>query len=140
MRGPASFAQENDYLRAQVRQLQDALGIGLHWPPEWRLSPRETAVLAAGELGIEVIEHEPLAAGFDGRAALELVRAGGPDERVPVVGHNPDFEQVIHDLTGARAPLKKGGVAGIRLEGGMGELLVLLRPREIDRLASGSSS
>ena len=45
MRGPASFAQENEYLRAQVRQLQDALGIGLHWPPEWRLSPRETAVL-----------------------------------------------------------------------------------------------
>ena len=45
MSKPASFAQENEYLRAQVRQLRDALGIGLRWPPEWNLSPRETALL-----------------------------------------------------------------------------------------------
>jgi DNA-binding response OmpR family regulator len=42
---PASLAEENDYLRAQVRQLKDALGIGLRWPPEWNLSPKETAML-----------------------------------------------------------------------------------------------
>jgi DNA-binding response OmpR family regulator len=45
MRKAASFAEENEYLRAQVRQLQDALSIGLRWPPEWNLSPRETALL-----------------------------------------------------------------------------------------------
>ena len=45
MRTPASFAQENEYLRAQVRQLQDALGVGLLWPAEWRLTVRETALL-----------------------------------------------------------------------------------------------
>ena len=45
MRRPATFAQENEYLRAQVRQLQDALGIGLRWPAEWNLSRRETALL-----------------------------------------------------------------------------------------------
>ena len=45
MSKPASFAEENEYLRAQVRQLRDALGIGLRWPPEWNLSPRETALL-----------------------------------------------------------------------------------------------
>jgi two-component system cell cycle response regulator CtrA len=45
MRRTATFAQENEYLRAQVRQLQDALGIGLHWPAEWNLSQRETALL-----------------------------------------------------------------------------------------------
>jgi DNA-binding response OmpR family regulator len=45
MTRPASFAEENDYLRAQVRQLKDALGVGLRWPPEWKLSPRETAML-----------------------------------------------------------------------------------------------
>jgi len=55
---------------------------------------------------------------------------------VLVVGHNPDFAQVVHDLTGARVDFKKGGVAGIRMEGSRGELIALLRPRELDRLAT----
>ncbi len=42
MTRPASLAEENDYLRAQVHQLKDALGSGLRWPAEWNLSPRET--------------------------------------------------------------------------------------------------
>ena len=45
MTRPASLAEENDYLRAQVHQLKDALGGGLRWPVEWNLSPRETAML-----------------------------------------------------------------------------------------------
>jgi hypothetical protein len=32
----------------------------------------------------------------------------------------------------ARAQMKKGGVAGIRIEGSQGELLILLRPRELE--------
>ena len=51
-----------------------------------------------------------------------------------VVGHEPDFSQVVHDLTGGRIDLKKGGIAGIRLDGTRGELIVVLRPREIDRI------
>ena len=31
--------------------------------------------------------------------------------------------------------MKKGGIAGVRLDGHRGELIVLLRPRELDRLA-----
>jgi phosphohistidine phosphatase len=42
---------------------------------------------------------------------------------------------VLHDLTGGRVDLKKGGIAGVRLQRGRGELIALLRPREIDRLA-----
>ena len=52
-----------------------------------------------------------------------------------VVGHNPSFEQVVHDLTGARVDFKKGGVAGVRIAGARAELLVLLRPRELESLA-----
>jgi DNA-binding response OmpR family regulator len=40
-----SIAEENEYLRAQIHQLKDALGSGLRWPPEWKLSPQETAML-----------------------------------------------------------------------------------------------
>jgi phosphohistidine phosphatase len=95
---------------------------------------RDTAVLACQELGVEPIVDERLASGFDGDAALELLAAAGPDQRVLVVGHEPDFSQVVYDFTGGRIQLKKGGIAAIRLEGTRGELIVLLRPRELDRI------
>jgi phosphohistidine phosphatase len=91
----------------------------------------DTARLACEALGVEPIVDESLASGFDARAARELAAAG---DRVLVVGHEPDFSQVVHDITGGRIELKKGGIAGLRLDG-PGELLVLLRPREIDRIS-----
>jgi phosphohistidine phosphatase len=95
----------------------------------------DTARLACEECGCDPVVHEPLAAGFDARAALELTAMAGADQRVLIVGHNPDFVQVIGDLTGGRVELKKGGAAGVRLRGGGGELLALLRPREFDRFS-----
>lgn len=93
----------------------------------------ETARIAAAALGTEFTEDASLARDFGARDALELAAAG---DRILLVGHEPDFGQVIHDISGARVELKKGGVAGIRLTGGSrGELVVLLRPRELDRIA-----
>jgi phosphohistidine phosphatase len=99
-----------------------------------KVRARDTALLACKALGVEPIEHAPLAGGFDLDDALELLGAGAPDQRVLVVGHEPDFSQVVHDLTGARIDLKKGGIAGVRLDGARGELIVLLRPRELERI------
>ncbi|MEA2394248.1 MAG: phosphohistidine phosphatase, partial [Solirubrobacteraceae bacterium] len=93
------------------------------------------AVLACRELGVEPIEHEALASGFDADDARELLAAAGSEQRVLVVGHEPDFSQIVHDLTGGRIDLKKGGIAAVRLHGAGGELIVLLRPREIERIA-----
>jgi phosphohistidine phosphatase len=95
---------------------------------------RETAELACEALGVEPVNEQALAEGFDGRVALDLMAATGPDQRVLVVGHEPDFSQAVFDLTGARIDMKKGGVAGVRLDGSRGELIVLLRPRELDRI------
>ncbi len=108
-------------------------------------SPRvravDTARLACEGLGCEPVVHEPLTAEFDRDDALELMAACGADKRILVVGHEPDFTQVIHDLTGARVDLKKGGVAGVRLTGrGSSELIALMRPRELDRLAEAPAS
>jgi phosphohistidine phosphatase len=98
-------------------------------------SPKEralrTAVLACEPLGIEPAVYEPLREGFDARDARELLAAGG-EQRVLVVGHNPDFAMVVNDMTGARVDFKKGGVAGIRER----ELIVLLRPRELERIGA----
>jgi phosphohistidine phosphatase len=94
----------------------------------------DTAGLACRALGLEPVEHRPLADGFDGRDAFELLHATGDDDRLLVVGHNPDLAQTVADLCGARIDLKKGGVAGVRVTGASGELLALLRPRELTRI------
>jgi phosphohistidine phosphatase len=99
-----------------------------------RVRALDTARLACELLDCEPVEHDALSQGFDVEDVIELVHAAGDDKRLLVVGHNPDFEQVLHDLTGARVDLKKGGVAGVRLDGRRGTLIALLRPREIDRL------
>ena len=96
-----------------------------------KVRARDTAALACAEIGLEPIEHEPLRSGFTCDDALSVL----PDDtRVLVVGHEPDLSQVVHDLTGARIDLKKGGLAGVRVEGRHGELLALLRPRELERI------
>jgi|SRR3954451_10639967 len=112
-----------------------ALGVEVHLAfTSAKVRARETAAIACEPLGIEAAEHAALYAGFDAGDARELMGATGADERVLVVGHEPDFSQVVHDLTGARIDLKKGGVAVVRLDGARGELIALLRPRELDRI------
>src|SRR5688572_1260718 len=95
----------------------------------------QTAQLACKALNLEPVEEESLADGFDREDALELMLRHGADGRVLVVGHEPSFSQVVHDLTGGRIDFKKGGVAAVRAERANGELLVLLRPRELESLA-----
>ncbi len=79
-----------------------------------------------------IAEHPPLAGGFDARKALEaLGSAVGDRGRLLIVGHEPDFSQIVGELTGARVDFKKGGVAAVKLDGGSAQLVVLLRPREL---------
>src|SRR5262245_2490536 len=47
-----------------------------------KVRARDTAKLACEALGIEPVEHEPLAAGFDADEALALLAAVGPEQRV----------------------------------------------------------
>jgi len=120
-----------DQARAAGRALaaMDVVFQAVYTSPKVRA--RDTAKLACEPLGAEPLEHAPLREGFSADDARELLHA---DERILVVGHEPDFSQVVHDLTGARIDLKKGGVAGVRMDGARGELIALLRPRELDRI------
>jgi phosphohistidine phosphatase len=87
----------------------------------------ETARIACEPLGVEP-ELEPKLAGgpFDAEAL-----AAGLGDDVLLVGHDPDFSMAVHSLTGAQVRMKKGGLAGIE----KGELMVLLRPRELKRIS-----
>jgi phosphohistidine phosphatase len=96
----------------------------------------ETAQLACRALNIEPAIAQSLGGRFDRDDALEVLRAHGPEDRVLVVGHEPNFSQVVLDFTGGRVDFKKGGVAAIRVERTAGELIVLLRPRELEAIAA----
>jgi phosphohistidine phosphatase len=95
----------------------------------------DTARLACEALNVEPEVEDVLADGFDVEDAKELLARHGADARVLVVGHDPSFTQVVHDLTGGRVDFKKGGVAAAKMQSGAGELLTLLRPRELESLA-----
>jgi len=94
-----------------------------------------TARLAAEALNVDPEVEDVLGDGFEVEDALELLARHDGDAKVLVVGHNPSFAQVVHDLSGARVDFKKGAVAAVRLRGRQGELVVLLRPRELESLA-----
>ena len=87
----------------------------------------DTARLACQALGVEPeIADELSGSGFDAAG----LTAGRGD--VLLVGHEPDFSNEIARLSGARAKLRKGGLA--ILEGGT--LQALLRPEELAAIAA----
>ena len=89
----------------------------------------DTARIACERLGDVEPQPEPKLAGgpFDAEAL-----AAGLGDDVLLVGHDPDFSAAVHSLTGAQVRMKKGGLAGVD----RGELMVLLRPRELKRISS----
>jgi phosphohistidine phosphatase len=89
----------------------------------------QTAERVCEPLGVQVT-IEPALAGepFDVRALT-----AGLGE-VLLVGHDPAFSLLLHDLTGAQARMKKGGLAGIS----KGELVTLMRPSELSAIAKAS--
>jgi phosphohistidine phosphatase len=91
-----------------------------------KLRALQTAQRACEPLGVELIV-EPRLAGepFD----VHELTAGFDD--VLMVGHDPSFSLLLHDLTGAQARMRKGGLAGVN----KGELISLLRPSELAAIA-----
>jgi len=91
-----------------------------------KLRAIQTAERACEPLGIPVtIESALSGEPFD----VQELTAGLGD--VLLVGHDPSFSLLLHDLTGAQARMKKGGLAGIS----KGELVTLLRPSELTAIA-----
>ena len=105
-----------------------------------KVRARDTAQLACATLNVAPEELTALGGGFDSDDARELLMAHDSGADVLLVGHEPDFSQLVHDCTGASIDMKKGGIAVVALDGRAGELLVLLRPRELEALASPPSA
>jgi len=87
----------------------------------------QTAERACEPLGVSVT-IEPALAGEPFN--VHALTAGLGD--VLLVGHDPSFSLTLHDLTGAQARMRKGGLAGIA----KGELVALLRPADLLAIAN----
>jgi phosphohistidine phosphatase len=98
-----------------------------------KLRAAQTAGIVGGRLGIPVRE-DPRLAGEFGIATLEgLLRDAGDPDRLVIVGHDPDFSELLATLCGAESvPMRKGAFARIDaarpLEPGGGTLRWLVPP------------
>jgi phosphohistidine phosphatase len=90
----------------------------------------QTAEIAAARLGIELKTESALAHGFNVERLRRLLAKAGAD-CIMIVGHEPEFSEVIKELTGGEVKLSKAGVALLEVnrECTSGKLLWLFPPK-----------
>jgi phosphohistidine phosphatase len=76
-----------------------------------------TAEIVAGHLGVTVAKDDRLAGALDAGALDALLRDAGDPSRPVIVGHDPDFSDLLADLCGASSlPMRKGAFARVDIE------------------------
>ena len=115
----------------KVARFLDALEISLD---DILTSPlpraHQTAEIVAERFKLHAREEDALVKNFDVSALKQIVRKY-PVEDLMIVGHEPNFNQVISGVTGATLKLSKGGGALVELdeEKMKGRLLWLFPPK-----------
>jgi phosphohistidine phosphatase len=81
-----------------------------------KVRARQTANLVADALGVGVTSDDRLAGDF-GLAALAELMAGVGSGSLMVVGHDPDFSDMLATLVGAaELPMRKGAIARVDVQ------------------------
>lgn len=98
-----------------------------------KLRARQTAEIVAGHLGAEVRLDERLGGGFDATAVDGILADLGGPSRPVLVGHDPDFSELLGWLARAEGlTMKKGAFARVDVQGpvasGQGTLRWLVPP------------
>ena len=90
----------------------------------------QTAEIIGRRLGIELQTEPALAHGFNVERLRRLL-AKGNAESVMIVGHEPEFSEVIGKLTGGKIKISKAGVALLDIDRSCtsGTLLWLFPPK-----------
>jgi phosphohistidine phosphatase len=82
-----------------------------------KLRAAQTAEIVAKHLGIQISFDDRLAGAFEVEILETLLRDAGDPVRPVVVGHDPDFSDVLAELTGAsQLPMPKGALARVDIE------------------------
>ncbi len=108
----------SDKGRRQAERLGKLLA-GLDEAPDLFItSPRvraaQTAEIVAEALGVGVVIDPRLAGGLDTSGLSDILLAHPDAERPCVVGHDPDFSELLGDILGLPpVPMRKGAIARI---------------------------
>ena len=82
-----------------------------------KLRAAQTAEIVAKHLGIQISFDDRLAGAFEVETLETLLGDAGDPVRPVVVGHDPDFSDVLAELSGAsRLPMPKGALARVDIE------------------------
>jgi phosphohistidine phosphatase len=123
--GPDAARPLSDKGRAQAERLGSFLADIAFRTDAIITSPKvraaQTAEIVAGHLGVAVTEDERLAGALD-LERIEAVLADARDPERPVlVGHDPDFSELLGLLCdAANAPMRKGAFARIEVDRPLG--------------------
>ncbi len=123
----------NDDGKKEMRRVTKFLA-GLGVSPQVILAsplPRavQTAQIAHKHLGGELREETALAPGATAARVRALLKKQDARE-IMLVGHEPDFSNLVRAFTGGRVKMAKAGLARLDLdESGKGRLIWLLPPR-----------
>ena len=102
-----------------------------------KVRARETAEIVAGHLAMPVVVDERLGGGLDLAALEQLLRDQHDPVRPILVGHDPDFSELLGELLGIPpVPMRKGALARVDVSGrtvvaGRGLLRYLLPPEVV---------
>jgi phosphohistidine phosphatase SixA len=103
-----------------------------------KVRARRTAEVVGAAIGVGVRLDDRLAGGFDAATVDAILADAGDPKRAVLVGHDPDFSQVLGWLSDADGlTLKKGAFARVDVRGavadGRGTLRWLVPPDLLDR-------
>ena len=89
----------------------------------------QTAQAAQKQVGGELITEEALSPGATARGVRAALKKQSADE-IMLVGHEPDFSELVRAFTGGTVKMAKAGLARVDLdENGKGRLIWLLPPK-----------
>ena len=109
----------SDKGQRQAERLGRVLAAYSEAPDLFVTSPKvraaQTAEIVARALGkVTVVVDERLGWGVDLASLPEILRAAGPAERPCLVGHDPDFSELLGELLGTPpVPMRKGAIARV---------------------------
>ena len=119
--GPDAARPLSDKGRSQSERVAAFLaGIGFT-PDALITSPKlratQTAEIVAEVLGIAVIKDDRLAGSLDLATVEAVLRDAGDPDRPMLVGHDPDFSELVASLSAAAGiPMRKGALVRIELD------------------------
>jgi len=123
--GPDEVRPLSDKGEKQAERLGRFLA-GIRFAPDAvvtspKVRARQTAEIVAGQLGLGVTIDDRLAGGLDVDSLEAILGDAGDPSRPMIVGHDPDFSELVAELCGAaEIPMKKGALARIDVERPLG--------------------